>query len=45
MTAGRYVGVAPPEVDDDFDFEAGWSPRKPAQLPRAWPDMRRLVRE
>lgn len=22
LTPGRYVGVAPPEVDDDFDFEA-----------------------
>ena len=21
LTPGRYVGVAPPEVDDDFDFE------------------------
>lgn len=22
LTPGRYVGVAPPEEDDDFDFEA-----------------------
>ena len=21
LTPGRYVGVAPPEVDEDFDFE------------------------
>ncbi len=21
LTPGRYVGVAPPEVDDEFDFE------------------------
>ena len=21
LSPGRYVGVAPPEVDDDFDFE------------------------